>query len=290
MFRDAGDSGPAGPSNSLRYRLHEIIFEADTPSGKAFDVGLLIFILVSIIIVLLDSVGDIHERYGTWLLVTEWVLTIGFTIEYLLRLYAVRRPWQYAKSFFGVVDILAILPTFLSVIIPGGHGLMVIRALRLLRVFRIFKLARYVDAYRVLMVAMLRSRPKIIVFMIAVLTIVTIIGSLMYLVESSANSGFSSIPAGIYWAIVTVTTVGFGDITPTTTLGQFFAAVLMILGYAIIAVPTGIVSVEIARADDDPISTQSCPDCGAEGHAHNARHCYRCGAELHPEESAPPNT
>lgn len=270
------------PRNDLRHRLHEIIFEADTPAGKAFDVVLLVLILLSVLTVLLDSVAMVHDRYGDWMLAIEWVLTVAFTAEYLLRLYAVRKPGHYAFSFFGIVDLLAILPTYLAAFIPGSQGLAVIRALRLLRVFRIFKLARYVNAYAVLVIAMKRSRPKIVVFMVAVLTIVTIIGSLMYLVESGANSGFTSIPAGIYWAIVTVTTVGFGDITPVTPLGQFLAAVLMILGYAIIAVPTGIVSVEMARAETH-LNTQSCPHCSAEGHPDRAVHCYRCGGALHPE-------
>jgi voltage-gated potassium channel len=209
----------------------------------------------------------------------EWFFTIVFTIEYILRLWSVERPWKYVFSFFGIVDLLAVLPTYLSVLLPGAQSMLVIRALRLLRIFRVLKLARYLREARQLSAALRASVIKIVVFLYTVLTIVLIIGALMYHVEGPAH-GFTSIPKGVYWAIVTLTTVGYGDVTPQTVLGQVRAAAVMILGYSIIAVPTGIVSVEIARVSGHRISTQVCPVCAAEGHDHDAVHCKRCGAKL----------
>jgi len=262
-----------------RERIHEIIFEADTPAGKAFDVVLLILIILSVVAVMLESTDSVAARSGRELRVFEWIVTILFTVEYLLRLYCVRRPARYARSFFGLVDLLAILPTYLSVIIPGAQSLIVIRALRLLRVFRVLKLAHFVGEASELVAALRASARKIIVFLGAVLTIVIIVGSMMYLIEGEAN-GFTSIPTSIYWAIVTMTTVGYGDIAPQTPLGKILASVIMIMGYGIIAVPTGIVSVELAGVVRKGISTQACPDCGASGHAIDAVHCKFCGAKL----------
>jgi voltage-gated potassium channel len=264
---------------SLRSRLHEIIFEADTPAGKAFDVALLVFIILSVVAVMLESTSTIAARYGPWLRTFEWVVTILFTIEYLLRLYSVGNPLRYARSFFGIVDLLAILPTYLSIFIPGAQTLLVIRALRLLRVFRVLKLAQFVGEASELRAALRASARKIIVFLGAVLTIVVIVGSMMYLIEGEAN-GFTSIPVSIYWAIVTMTTVGYGDIAPQTALGKILASAIMIMGYGIIAVPTGIVSVELAGVTRKKISTQACPQCGAEGHDADAVHCKYCGDEL----------
>jgi len=262
-----------------RERMHEVIFEADTPSGKTFDVVLLIAILLSVASVVLESVGSIRERYGTVLRIAEWFFTILFTIEYVARLLCVRRPARYAFSFFGIVDLLAILPTYLSPFVAGSQSLLVIRALRLLRVFRVFKAVRYVGEVTSLVTAIRATRAKITVFLFAVMTIVTIMGALMYVIEGKA-SGFTSIPRGIYWAIVTVTTVGYGDLAPQTVLGQAVAAVAMVMGYSLIIIPTGIFSMELVQAARRSITTQSCPECLREGHDADAAHCKHCGAGL----------
>jgi voltage-gated potassium channel len=264
---------------TTRERLHEIIFEADTPAGKAFDVLLLVLIILSVVAVMLESINSVAEKYGDWLRAFEWLVTILFTIEYLLRLYSVGKPARYARSFFGVVDLLAILPTYLSFFIPGAQSLLVIRALRLLRVFRVLKLAHFVGESRVLWSAIRASARKIIVFLGTVLTIVIIVGSMMYLIEGAAN-GFTSIPVSIYWAIVTMTTVGYGDIAPQTPLGKILASAIMIMGYGIIAVPTGIVTVELAGASRKGFNTRACPDCGVARHDLDAVHCKYCGGKL----------
>lgn len=264
-------------------RLHHIIYEAETPVGKAFDVALIVTILLSILIVMLESVGSIQDRFGVQLRAIEWTVTVLFTLEYGLRLIVVRQPSRYAFSFFGIVDLLSFLPTYASVLLPGSQGLLVLRSLRLLRIFRVFKLGRYLTEANVLVTAMRASRPKIIVFMVTVLSIALVMGTLMYLIEG-AEHGYTSIPRAVYWAIVTMTTVGYGDIAPETVLGQMMASALMILGYAIIAVPTGIVSVELAQAarTGQLVSTEVCPSCTAEGHALDAIYCRRCGEPLHP--------
>ncbi len=265
----------------LRRRLHTIIFEADTPAGRAFDVGLLVAIVISLLVVILESIPSLDQQYGTWFYVAEWVLTVLFTLEYLLRLYSVRKPWLYARSFYGVVDLLSILPTYLSLFVEGTQLLLAVRVLRLLRVFRIFKLAGFVREARLLMRALRASRGKIIVFMLFVVLMVTVIGSIMYVIEGDTNPAFQNIPISIYWAIVTLTTVGFGDITPQTYLGRFFSAVVMILGYAVIAVPTGVVTMEMMRHQST--TTQACPNCSAEGHDDDARYCKYCGSALEEE-------
>lgn len=270
----------SGPEpKGVRERVHEVIFEADTPGGKAFDVVLLLAILASVVAVMLESVAWIRSDHGTVLAAFEWVITIAFTLEYGLRLWSVRRPGVYARSFFGIVDLLAILPTYVSLVLPGAQGLAIIRALRLLRVFRVLKLVQFLRASTTLSVALKASAPKIIVFLGAVLTVVLICGSSMYLVEG-AEHGFTSIPISVYWAIVTMTTVGYGDIAPGTVPGQFIAAALMITGYGVIAVPTGIVSVELARSEPAEVTTRACPGCGAQGHDTNARNCKFCGEPL----------
>ena len=261
-----------------RARLHEVIFEAGTAGGRAFDVGLLVAILMSIVVVMLESVADIRREHGGMLRAVEWTITIAFTIEYALRLVAVDRPWRYALSLYGLVDLLAILPTYLALVLPEAHSLMVIRAVRLLRVFRILKLAHFLGEAQQLAQALRASSRKIIVFLGAIVTLVIVTGALMYVVEGEEH-GFTSIPTSMYWAVVTMTTVGYGDIAPRTPLGQLLAAVLMILGYGIIAVPTGIVSVELARTGH-PVSAQACPACGGEGHDPDATHCKYCGAHL----------
>jgi voltage-gated potassium channel len=263
-------------------RLHEIIFEADTPEGKAFDVALLIAILGSVSAVVLESVTEIRLQYGAALLTIEWIFTALFTLEYVLRLLSVGKPMRYALSFFGLVDLLSILPTYLSVFFVGTRSLSVIRALRLLRVFRVLKLGHFVGAERMLLTALKASIRKITIFLGVVLTMVLILGSLMYLIEGEEH-GFTSIPVAVYWAIVTLTTVGYGDIAPQTVLGQFLASVVMVMGYGIIAVPTGIVSVEmaaVARGEAGGLNTQSCPQCSREGHDSDARFCKSCGTRL----------
>ncbi|MCG8604265.1 ion transporter [bacterium] len=262
-----------------RLALHEIIFEADTRAGKTFDIFLIVSIVLSVVAVMLDSVASIRVQHGPLLYKLEWFFTILFTIEYLLRLVCVLRPLYYTKSFFGVIDLLAIVPTYLSLIVPGSQYLLVIRSLRILRIFRVLKLVQYLGEIQVLAAALRASARKILVFLFTVLTLVIILGSLMYLVEG-AEHGFTSIPRSVYWAIVTLTTVGYGDISPETSMGQALAAVIMVLGYGIIAVPTGIVTVELAQANRKPISTQACLVCSAEGHDADAVHCKYCGAKL----------
>ncbi len=264
-------------SGGHRKLLHDIIFEAETPAGKTFDIILLALIVLSVVAVLIDSVAPIHQRYGRILLISEWIFTILFTIEYFLRIYSTNSPRKYIFSFYGIIDMLAILPTYISLVVTGTQYLLVIRMLRLLRVFRVLKLARYVGASDVLGVAMKNSRHKIVVFLEVVVTLVVIMGSLMYLIEGPEN-GFTSIPVSIYWAIVTLTTVGYGDIAPQTFLGQTLASLIMITGYAIIAVPTGIISVEMARASRK--NTQVCQNCGYSNHDDDARYCKICGEPL----------
>ena len=270
-------------SSKFKEKVHEVIFEAETPAGKAFDVILLILIVVSVLAVVLETIQELNQKYHMVFIYLEWIVTVLFTIEYLLRLYCVLKPWKYATSFFGIIDLLAILPTYISLLIPGSQYFLTIRVLRVLRIFRIFKIARYLDASRIIVSALKASKAKIIVFLVGVLTIVIVVGSMMYFIESSYNSGFSSIPMSMYWAVVTLTTVGFGDITPVTHLGQFLSALLMIMGYGIIAVPTGIVTAEFAMAARDSnkfLNTISCHSCGQEGHAADATYCKYCGVKL----------
>lgn len=270
----------SGPFEGWRGKAHEVIYEADTPAGKAFDIILMVGIALSVLAVMLESVASLTETHHRLLRISEWVFTILFTIEYVLRLLAVRKPLRYATSFYGVVDLLAILPTYLSIFFPATRFLLIIRALRMLRVFRVLKLGRYLDAGDMIIRALKASRVKIAVFLYAVMTVVIIIGSVMYVIEGGEN-GFTSIPASVYWAIVTLTTVGYGDISPHTTLGQALAAIVMIMGYGIIAVPTGIVTAELVQSERrKPISTQACPSCSKEGHDSDAKHCKHCGEKL----------
>jgi len=260
-----------------RTTLHVVIFGHDTPAGKAFDVALIISILASVIAVMGDSIGSIHQEYGIPLYALEWVFTILFTVEYGLRLLCAPRPSVYARSFFGLVDLLAILPTYLSLLLPGSQYLQVIRVLRVLRVFRVLKLAQYIGEAEILLVAIRNSRRKLSVFIITVLALAVVLGTAMYLVEGSTH-GFTSIPQSIYWTIVTITTVGYGDIAPETPVGQALAAMIMLLGYAIVAVPTGIVTVELARGSRPKPAV--CTGCGAGDHAADSVFCRLCGTRL----------
>lgn len=268
--------------SKFRHRLHEIIFEADTRAGKTFDVFLIIAIILSVAVVMFDSIASVRMGYGEFLYAMEWVFTIFFTIEYILRLISVKNRIRYCLSIFGIIDLLAILPTYLSLFLPGSQYLIVIRVLRVLRIFRIFKLAYYLGEATALIDALKSSRRKIIVFITTVLTLVVIFGSLMYLVEGAKN-GFTSIPKSIYWAVVTMTTVGYGDISPKTGLGQALASFIMILGYGIIAVPTGIVTAELSQNKQTEVTTQACPECMGEGHDKDAVFCKFCSARLNPE-------
>lgn len=269
----------ADTGQSIRHRLHEIIFEADTKAGKWFDIVLIISIILSVLVVMLESVADFRQAYGRILNWAEWVFTILFTMEYMLRLFCVKKPVNYAVSFYGIIDLCAILPSYLSLLIPGSQYLIVVRILRVLRVFRVLKLVSYIGEASTLARALRASRRKIIVFLMAVITLVIIFGSLMYMIEGVQN-GFTSIPKSVYWAVVTMTTVGYGDISPQTSTGQALASLVMILGYAIIAVPTGIVTTELALAGKKEVSTQACPECMAEGHDEDAIYCKRCSARL----------
>jgi voltage-gated potassium channel len=268
------------PVSPWRQRMYEVIFEAETPEGKAFDVILLFSIAISVIVVLLESVERLDVQFHRQFIALEWFFTVLFTIEYILRLIAVRRRLRYAFSFYGIVDLLAILPTYISLLLPGSQYLLVIRVLRLLRVFRVLKLGEYLQEADLLVRALYASRYKIIVFLLGVMTLVIIIGSFIYVIEGEEN-GFTSIPTSIYWAIVTLTTVGYGDISPQTPLGQALASMVMLLGYGMIAVPTGIVTVELSRASNLQVQTaQICPQCGREGHDIDAAYCKYCGRQL----------
>ena len=276
------------PKNNWKIKLHEIIYEADTPAGKLFDVILLITILASIVLVMLESVKSIDSKYHDILNISEWIITILFSIEYIARIISVKKPLNYITSFYGIIDLLSTAPKYLSILFSGTHALVALRALRLLRVFRILKLGRYLGASNTLVSALKASRAKISVFLFAVLIVAIILGTIMYMIEGEEN-GFTNIPKSVYWCIVTLTTVGFGDIAPQTPLGQFIAALVMILGYGIIAVPTGIVSAEYtsqkkdvtnSKTNDVHLNTQSCPNCSAEKHKDNAEFCYNCGHKL----------
>lgn len=266
---------------SLRSRLESIIFGTDTKAGQRFDTFLLWAILLSVILAVSESVVSIQVQYGAIMRTLEWVITGLFTVEYAVRIYSARNRLRYVRSFFGIIDLLAIIPSFLSLLLAGPQYFLLLRSLRFLRVFRIFKLARYVGEANVLVRALKGSREKITVFVVAVLTLVLIIGTAMYLIEGPEH-GFVDIPLSIYWAVVTLTTVGYGDLTPKTTLGQFLSAGVMILGYAIIAVPTGIVTTELSRTmwESRDRRTVTCPDCGLTRHDLDAEYCRRCGTKL----------
>lgn len=265
----------------FKSKVHTVIFGADTPAGKAFDVVLILCIVLSVLAVMVHSVPALGLKYGRMLDIIEWIFTVLFTVEYILRIYSVGRPWRYILSFFGLIDLLAILPTYLNLFMPGTRYLLVIRVLRVLRVFRVLKLVPYLNEADYLMRALSASRRKITVFLFTVVTMVVILGSLMYVVEGEKN-GFTSIPLSVYWSIVTLTTVGYGDISPQTPVGQTLAAVIMILGYGIIAVPTGIVTAEMARSQPNPqnVPSRTCPDCNTEGHHQLALYCRQCGKSL----------
>lgn len=282
----AASPDPAGalaPSLSpWRQRLHEVIFEADTPAGKAFDLILLLAILASTVAVMLETVDHLRADYYLPLRTAEWVFTVLFTVEYALRLICVRRPSRYALSFFGIVDLVSFLPSYISLLVPGAQTLLVIRLLRLLRIFRILKLARFLTEAAELRDAVYGARNKIVVFLFTVLTVVSIMGAAMYLIEHDHNPGFRNIPQSMYWAIVTMTTVGYGDITPITVPGKLVASLIILTGYAMIVVPTGFVSAEFVAAKDrhKPPTTQACPSCMRHGHDADAVCCKWCGARL----------
>lgn len=270
-------------NRSWREILHEVIYEADTPQGKFFDVVLLVAIIVSIAVVMLESVDSIEVNYKSELNVIEWIITILFSLEYIARIISIKKPSRYIFSFYGLIDFFSTIPKYLSLFFVGTHHLVALRALRLLRVFRILKLARFIGESNNLVRALKASRARISVFLVFVLILCVILGTVMYLIEGTDN-GFTSIPRSVYWAIVTLTTVGYGDIAPHTPLGQFIASVIMILGYAIIAIPTGIVSSEITKNEEVHLNTQACPNCSYEGHDDDAIYCNHCGSKLHPDD------
>ncbi len=268
---------------SWRYRVHEIIYEADTPMGKLFDIILLILILLSVVVVMLESVASIGIKYRELFQIIEWVITIFFTIEYIARIVTVKKPSKYVFSFYGIIDFLSTIPLYLSLLFVGSNYLLTVRALRLLRVFRILKVTRYVGEGNKLKKALIESRAKIFIFIFAVLIVAIIAGTLMYLIEGE-ESGFDNIPVSVYWCIVTLTTVGFGDIAPITPVGQFLATLIMILGYGVIAVPTGIVGARYVKDSSDDyvhLNSQSCRNCGVYKHMDGAKYCHSCGEDLH---------
>ena len=274
---------------SIKYKLknwkekvHEVIYEADTPAGKLFDVILLLVILLSILLVMLESIESIGTKYAYILDVAEWVITILFSIEYIARIISVEKPKTYVFSFYGIIDLLSTIPKYISLFVLGTHSLVALRALRLLRVFRILKLTRFIGESANFGKALKRSRPKIAVFISFVIVLCIILGTVMYLVESNEGSGFTSIPRSVYWAIVTLTTVGYGDIAPITALGQFIASLIMILGYGIIAIPTGIVTSEMSKSEKEliPNNTQNCANCNEDYHQDNAEFCHKCGNKI----------
>ncbi len=263
----------------LREKIHEIVFEAETPAGKLFDIVLLVMILFSIFILILETVPSLYAKWGPTFYALEWIITVFFIIEYIVRLYCVYKPIKYATSILGIIDIAAILPMFLDIFFPGAHSLMIMRALRLLRVFRIFKLDTFVHQGNLIVAALRESVPKMTVFLFFVLVSVCLFGSIMYITEQNANPEFDSIPTGIYWAIVTLTTVGYGDISPVTPLGKFISSLIMIIGYAVIAVPTGIVTSALINPARKTTAI-ACKNCGKEGHDADATYCKYCGFQL----------
>ena len=277
------------PQPKWKSKLHEVIYEADTPAGKLFDLLLFVLIVFSVILVMLESIKGFDEKHHGTLLTLEWIVTIFFSLEYIARLISIKKPWKYALSFYGIIDFLSTIPLYLSYILAGSQVLLAVRAFRLLRIFRILKLVKFIGEASQLQAALKASRTKIVVFIYVVLILSVILGTLMYIVEGD-EAGFTSIPRSIYWTIVTLTTVGYGDIAPQSNLGQFLATVIMILGYGIIAVPTGIVTAEFTRSKKDDaknseghmvhVNTQACPNCSAEGHRDDATHCYNCGHPL----------
>ena len=272
-----------------RARLHEVIFEADTPAGRTFDLLLFAAIVLSTLAVMLETVHHIAARHGPMLRAAEWLFTVLFTIEYVLRLICVRSPRRYATSFFGVVDLVSFLPTYISLFVPGAQTLLIVRLLRLLRIFRVLKLARFLSEAAELRHAIGMAREKIIVFLFTVPTFVSVMGAAMYMIEHDHNDGFSNIPQSMYWAIVTMTTVGYGDVTPVTVAGKVMASVIILIGYAMIVVPTGFVSAEfVAAKGRRPVTTQACPSCMRHGHDADARHCKWCGAVLSLSDSSVP--
>ena len=270
------------PHIGWKGKLHEIIYEADTPKGKWFDIILFILIIISVILVMLESVKEIDLKYHNILFSLEWVITIFFSIEYIARIISIKKPFKYIFSTYGLIDFFSTIPLYISYIFAGSQVLLAVRALRLLRVFRILKLVQFLGEASQLKKALKASRTKIAVFIYVVLILAVIMGTIMYLVEDDA-AGFTSIPRSIYWAIVTLTTVGYGDIAPQTSLGQLIATIVMILGYGIIAVPTGIVTAEFTKQGKNNkvhLNTQSCPSCAVENHQDGASHCFKCGSQL----------
>jgi voltage-gated potassium channel len=267
--------------NSVRERLYSVIFKSDTPQGRRFDLWLIVSILASLLVVMLDSVASVHQRFGTWLAALEWLFTAMFAIEYGLRLYCSPRPLRYAFSFFGLIDLLAILPGILALLVYSQmQYLVAVRVVRMLRIFRVLKLSPYLKQANFLLTALRGSQQKITVFFACIVALVTVFGTLMYVVEGPEH-GFTSIPKGIYWAVVTLTTVGFGDVVPHTPLGQALASLVMITGYSIIAVPTGIFSAELANTMRDSGKLKhDCPVCAKNNHEHGAAFCDRCGNAL----------
>ncbi|MGH1471446.1 MAG: ion transporter [Cellvibrionaceae bacterium] len=266
-------------NQALRKKLYAIIFGTESPAGKRFDIVLICIIILSVVAVSLDSIDAIAVNYKTLLIVAEWIFTIAFTLEYLVRIYCSPKPWAYIRSFYGVVDFLSIMPTYLTFFLPQASYLIVFRLLRVLRIFRVLKLARYIGETNVLLRSLAMSRRKVLVFFSSVLVLATIIGSLMFIVEGPEN-GFTSIPTSIYWSIVTITTVGYGDITPHTIIGKFLAAATMLIGYSIIAVPTGILTAEIASEIQRERNHKVCPNCNHSGHERDAKYCRVCGVKF----------
>ncbi|WP_413615929.1 ion transporter [Halomonas cupida] len=277
-------------AEGLRTRIFQIIFESDTLTAKVFDIALITAIMGSVLVVMLDSVVSLHQHYGDWFRTIEWGFTILFTVELALRLYCLERPWQYLKSFYGLVDLISILPSWLALLVPGAQSLIVVRMLRALRIFRVLRLMEFIGEGRLLLDALRRSGRQIFLFLFTVFMLVTIFASLIYLIEPP-EAGFTSIPVAIYWAVVTLTTVGYGDISPVTPLGQAISVVVMLIGYSIIAVPTGVFSAEVIRSiRSDRYSEEACPGCGHDRHEQRARYCLLCGSwldETTPDPHAP---
>lgn len=264
---------------AIKNALYEVIFGTETKAGRNFDIVLIVLILISVVVVMLDSVAEFHQRFGDTFLTLELVFTFIFTVEYMVRLYCSPNASRYARSFFGIVDLLSILPTYIAFLIPGANTLLVIRLIRILRIFRILRLFRYLSEANVLIRSLMQSRRKILVFFFIMIIMATVYGCLMYLIEGP-NNGFSDIPKSIYWAIVTITTVGYGDVVPHTAIGKAVASLVMVTGYAIIAVPTGIVTAELANELNRERSARNCKNCERAGHDANAKHCKHCGSPL----------